>query len=372
MMEYRIYKKIVMRGVLNVSFVLLTTGIGSVVYCQPIDKSNNIEMIHQKFVFVDMHAHPDRFHRANVDRISQEELHRYRRGLMDVVVCCVSTDAAYQGGYIKRDGTRIERLPPGKDYTLQPGEAFAFTVDRLSRIYKTIEEGDAVLASSPSVVLEAKEQGQIGLIPALEGADGLEGKVENLHKLHRKGLRLLQLVHFRANELGYVQTRPYKAGGLTEFGKEVIKACNRQGIVVDLAHAHKQTTLDALKISKHPMIFSHTGVRALHEGDRTLSDEEIRAIAEKGGIIGIWPSSSFPTMKDMVRHIDYVRKLVGIDHVGIGSDLRGMRYTPEFGEEANFRAIAEALLEYGFTEEEAGKVMGGNFFRLWEEVSAQR
>lgn len=311
MIEYRIYKKTKIRDLLSVLIIFLTTGIGSVVYCQPIGKSDPLERIHQKFVFMDMHAHPDRFHRANVDRISQEELNRYRSGLMDVVVCCVSTDAAYQGGYIKRDGTRIDRLPPGKDYTLQPGEAFAFTVDRLSRIYNTIEEGDAVLASSPSVVLKAKEKSQIGLIPALEGADGLEGKVENLIKLHQKGLRLLQLVHFRANELGYVQTLPYKAGGLTEFGKEVVKECNRLGIVVDLAHAHKQTTLDALKISKHSMISSHTGVRALHEGDRYLSDEEIRA-------------------------------------------------------------IAEALLEYGFTEEEVGKVMGGNFFRLWEEVSGQR
>lgn len=372
MIEYKIYRKSMMRGVLNLLFVLLTLSMSSVVHCQPEGKGDPLENIHSRFVFVDMHAHPDRFHRANVDRIGQEELDRYRRGLMDVVVCCVSTDAAYQGGYIKRDGTRIDRLPPGKDYTLQPGEAFAFTVDRLSRIYKTIEEGDAVLASNPSVVLEAKEQGHIALIPALEGADGLEGNIKNLHKLHRKGLRLLQLVHFRANELGYVQTRPYKAGGLTAFGREVVRECNRLGIVVDLAHAHKQTTLDALKVSEHPMIFSHTGVRTLHEGDRYLSDEEIRAIAEKGGIIGIWPSSAFPTMKDMVRHIDYVRKLVGIDYVGIGSDLRGMRYTPEFGEEANFRAIAEALLEYGFTQEEVGKVMGGNFFRLWKEVSGQR
>ena len=142
------------------------------------------------------------------------------------------------------------------------------------------------------------------------------------------------------------------------------------GIIIDLAHAHKQTTMDALNISEHPIIFSHTGVKALHKGDRYLSDEEIRAIAAKGGIIGIWPSSSFPTLKEMVRHIDYVKRLVGIDHVGIGSDLRGMRYTPEFGEEANFRAIAEALIAYGYTDEEVGKVMGGNFFRLWKEVAS--
>ena len=330
-----------------------------------------VAKIHQSHVFVDMHAHPDRFHRVNIPRISREELDRYQRSLMDLVVCSISSDAAYQGGYIRRDGTEIKRLQRGKDYTIQPGDAFAFTQDRLDRILQTIREGDAVLASSPSDVLKARKQGSLALMAALEGADGLEGHLDSLRKLHSKGIRLLQLVHFRANELGFIQTRPYQAGRLTQFGKEVVEECNRLGIIIDLAHAHKQTTMDAVKISNHPVIFSHTGVKALHEGDRYLSDEEIRAIAGKGGIIGIWPSSSFRTMHEMVLHIDYVKKLVGIDHVGIGSDLRGMRVIPEFGEEANFRAIAEALLNYEYTDEEVGKVMGGNFFRLWKIVSGE-
>jgi membrane dipeptidase len=266
----------------------------------------------------------------------------------------------------------VERLSRGKDYPLQPGQAFKFTMDRIDRVLKTVEQSNTVLALTPDAALKAKSNSKLVLIPALEGADGLEGKIDNLYRLHKKGLRLLQLMHFRANEVGHIQTRPYKAGGLTEFGRQVVRECNRLGIIIDLAHAHKQTTLEALEISKHPIIFSHTGVKALHRGDRYLSDEEIRAIAAKGGIIGIWPSSSFPTMKDMVRHIDYVKKLVGINHVGIGSDLRGMRYTPEFGEEANFQAIASALIEHGYTDEEVGKVMGANFFRLWQEVNSIR
>ncbi|MCP4725891.1 MAG: hypothetical protein GY863_12685, partial [bacterium] len=89
-------------------------------------------------------------------------------------------------------------------------------------------------------------------------------------------------------------------------------------------------------------------------------------------IIGIWPTSSFQNMDEMIRHIDYVKVLVGIDHVGIGSDLRGMRYIPEFGEEANFRAIAEALIEFGYSKEDVGKVMGGNFFRVWQEITEEK
>jgi membrane dipeptidase len=316
-----------------------------------------------------MHAHPSRFHRDNVPRIQAEELARYRHALIDIVVCNISTDAVFSGGYVTRDGTEVKRgeLPRPKQ-----GEAFAFTLDRFVRITRTIEDGDAVLATSPEAVLEGKAQGRLALLAALEGGDGLEGRVENLRELYRRGLRLLQLVHFRANELGHIQTYPYSPGGLTPFGREAVHEANRLGIVIDLAHADTETIMDALKESSEPVLFSHTGVKALHDGDRYLTDAEIVAIASKGGVIGIWPNGeSSPTMEDMVRNIDYVKKLVGIDHVGIGSDLRGMAsYTSEFGEEANFQVIAEALLAHGYSDVDAGKVMGGNFFRVWQQVTA--
>ena len=327
-----------------------------------------IDQIHRRFVFADIHAHPSRFHRANEPRVGLDEIARYQRGSMDVVVSNISTDAAYSGNYVEPDGTRIDR---GR-YRPQHGEPFAFTLDRMARILKTVEDGDAVLALHPAAVLDAKRQGQLALLPALEGADGLEGKIENLRELHEKGLRLLQFVHFRANELGHIQTYPYSPGGLTPFGRQVVEECNRLGIIVDLAHANTQTIMDVLELSRHPVIFSHTGVKALHDGDRYVTDDEIRAIAAAGGVIGIWPNgSAIPHMEDMIRHIDHVKQLVGVDHVGIGSDLRGMgSYTEGFGEEANFRAIAAALLERGYADEEVGKIMGGNFFRVWQAVSS--
>jgi membrane dipeptidase len=324
-------------------------------------------------VFADTHAHPSRFHRANVPKIEIEEIARYQRSLIDVVVCCISTDAIYTGNYIERDGRRIEggnRIGRKDGHRPVPGEPFAFTLDRLDRILKSIESGDAVLAASPSAVVGARKKGKLALLPALEGGDGLEASIENLEKLYDKGLRLLQPVHFRANALGHIQTYPYSPGGLTAFGKEAVAACNRLGIIIDLAHANTETIKDTLAISKHPVLFSHTECKALEEGDRHLTDDEIRSIASKGGLIGIWPSgSTLPRMEDLVRHIDHVTRLVGVDHVSIGSDLRGMSsYTEGFGEEADFLAIAEALLDKGYTDEEVGKVMGGNFMRVWKEV----
>jgi membrane dipeptidase len=329
-----------------------------------------VEAIHERVVFADIHAHPSRFHRGTVDRIDKEEIARYRRGLIDLVVCNVSSDAAYQGGYTRRDGTDVKRLQGNDTYALKAGEAFAFTLDRLERVLKTIASGDAALASSPDAVLAAKRQGKLALLPALEGADGLEGSLDNLRELHRRGVRLVQLVHFVDNALGSNQTPPHDDRGLTQFGREVIRESNRLGILVDLAHANTRTITDALETSTQPILFSHTGAKALHAGDRYLTDDEIRAIAAKGGLIGIWPAAVFETAAGMVRHIDHVKRLAGVDHIAIGSDLRGMSYFPAFGEEANFRAIIDGLVDGGYTDEEIGKIMGGNFFRVWQQVSA--
>jgi membrane dipeptidase len=333
------------------------------------ERDRRAEAIHARFVFADIHAHPSRFHRANVDRIDAEEIARYRRGLIDVVVCNVSSDAAYQGGYVRRDGTSVPRLRGNDVHPMQPGDAFAFTLDRLDRVLETIEAGDAALASTPDAVLEAKRRGQLALLPALEGADGLEGRLDNLRELHRRGLRLLQLVHFLDNNLGSNQTAPYDDGGLTAFGRDVVREANRLGIIVDLAHANTHTIMDALEVSNQPIVFSHTGAKALHDGDRYLTDEEIRAIAAKGGLIGIWPAAVMETASGMVRHIEHVKRLVGVDHIAIASDLRGMSYFDAFGEDANFRAIVDGLIDAGYADDEIGRIMGGNFFRLWQQVS---
>ena len=216
--------------------------------------------------------------------------------------------------------------------------------------------------------MRAKREGKVAIMPALEGADGLEGKLENLRELHRRGLRLLQIMHFLDNNLGSNQIPPYEDRGLSDLGKDMVREANRLGIIVDLAHANTRTIMDALATSTQPIIFSHTGAKALYQGDRYLTDDEIRAIAAKGGLIGIWPTAVFRDIPGMVRHIDHVKKLSGIDHISIASDLRGMNYLPAFGEEANFRAIAEGLMDAGYSDDDIGKVMGGNFFRVWQQV----
>ena len=323
--------------------------------------------IAQDALWADLHAHPSRFHRSNIPRILDDEIANYLENGINVVVCNISTDTPYRGGYVLPDGTEIDwgnRRPA-------PDEPWTHTLNRMKLLARTAEEGNAIFVRSPDDVARAAQAGKLGLIPALEGADGLQGDIEKLRELHRLGVGLVQLVHFRANELGHIQTWPYTPGGLTPFGEQVVREANELGIIVDLAHANAETIADALAVSEDPMLFSHTGARVFDDGDRALADAEITAIAAKGGVIGIWPNgSSVPRLTDMVRHIDHIKNLVGVEHVGIGSDLRGMgSYTDGFGEEARFLGIAEALGESGYSEEDVNAVMGGNFMRVLAEVT---
>jgi membrane dipeptidase len=170
-----------------------------------------------------------------------------------------------------------------------------------------------------------------------------------------------------------MQTWPYSPGGLTEFGREVVRESNRLGIIIDLAHANHETMMDVLELSEHPVIFSHGGVREYTDHDRAVTDDEIRAIAGQGGVIGIWPHGRhISDVAEMVDYIEHVIRVGGIDHVGIGSDLRGIsRYVVGFDEEARFHAIASELLNREYSAQDVGKVMGGNFFRVWQAVTGE-
>jgi membrane dipeptidase len=323
--------------------------------------------IAERYVLADMHSHPSRFHRSNVETISPEEIGLYKANGMDVLVANISSDMAFSGGYVNRDGTEVERGP----HRPEPGEAFALAADRLRRLQETFDEGIAVFAADPAAALAAKAAAEVAVIPALEGADGLEGDINNLLLMYADGLRLIQLVHFRANELGHIQTYPYSPGGLTDFGRQVVKEANRLGIVIDLAHANTETIMDVLDVSADPVIFSHGGLKAIHDQDRALTDSEVRSIAAAGGVVGIWPNgSTVPDVAAMVDLIDHVIDVAGVDHVGIGSDLRGMSsYADGFDETAEFRAIAQELMRRERSDEEIGKIMGGNFFRVWQAVA---
>ncbi len=225
------------------------------------------------------------------------------------------------------------------------------------------------------------------IIQSTEGAQFLEGRLERVEEAYKRGLRHLQLLHERDDlvaPLGDVYTAAPHLGGLTAFGAQVIKECNRLGMVVDLAHGTDETVRAALKVATEPLIVSHTGLSEGGPGtvsadmQRRLIDKDVaRAVAAAGGVVGVWWRLS-ATTGEYVASIRSMVDAVGVDHVGIGTDSDltasyALPYTNQIwpGENGGFfRAVAGEMLNRGFAPAEIGKIGGGNFCRIFAKVTA--
>lgn len=203
---------------------------------------------------------------------------------------------------------------------------------------------------------------------ALEGVQPIAGKWENFFRLYKAGYRMMGLTHFFDNQVAGSAHGEQKHG-LTPFGKQLIPAMESLGIVVDLAHASAQTIDEVLSIASKPVVVSHTGVKGTCDTARNLSDNQIRAIARNGGLIGIgyWSQAVCDiTPKGVVAAIKYVADLVGSQHVGLGSDYDGAVKTAFDVSEVSY--LTEALLQQGFSEGDIRRIMGGNILRLLRET----
>lgn len=219
-------------------------------------------------------------------------------------------------------------------------------------------ELDALLAA------RAAGQKAVGGLLSIEGLQNMEGKLENLDRLYSAGFRMAGLVHFFDNELAG-SMHGEKKGGLTPLGRQTIARMEQLGMIVDIAHSSHATVAEVLKIARRPVVSSHGGVQAVCKVNRNLSDAEIRGVAKTGGVVGIgyWDAAICGTEPEKVAAaIAHVRDLVGIDHVGLGSDFDGA-VTTGF-DTAQLVYVTQALVDRGFTPEEIGKVMGGNVLRV--------
>ncbi len=203
---------------------------------------------------------------------------------------------------------------------------------------------------------------------SIEGAQVLEGSLENVDALFKAGFRMMSPTHFFDNDMSG-SAHGVKKYGLTDKGRTMIRLMEEKGMIIDLAHASPRTIDDILSMSARPMVVSHTGVRGVCPGVRNISDRHIKLIAEKGGVIGIGYFSTAicgESIADIVRSIRYVVKRAGVRHVGLGSDYDGLVYAPF--DTTGMAYLADALLKAGFSEDEVGLIMGGNVLRLLRET----
>jgi membrane dipeptidase len=262
--------------------------------------------------------------------------------------------------------------------------------------------GRLVHVLSASDIERAKSEGKLGVIFGCQSASILMGDIAMMPIFHRLGLRILQLTYSERNQLGDGCYEKNELG-LTEFGAQVVNECNRLGVLVDLSHVGKRTSLEAIEASTRPCAFTHANAQTLTDNPRNMTDEQIRAVSAKGGVIGCVPysplcaleSGTQPSLQtDFMRHVDYIVNLAGIDHVGVGTDIfagrsrviwesqSGRKYFPgkapsfrydqrhlvDFPDHSAFPRLTEALLRQGYSDEDTRKILGGNFMRLFKEV----
>ncbi|MFT4566256.1 MAG: membrane dipeptidase [Saprospiraceae bacterium] len=208
----------------------------------------------------------------------------------------------------------------------------------------------------------------VGGMLSIEGLHALEGKLENLEVLYKKGYRMMGLVHFFDNEVGG-SSAGANQGGLTPFGRQVIKRMDELGIIIDLAHASPTLISEVLELTSSPCVVSHTGVRGQFETPRNLSDNHLSSIAKNGGMIGIgfWDGAvGNPNPSNIVKAMKYAVSISGINHICLGSDWDGG--TKTYFDAANLWVLTKAMREGGFSDDEISKIMGGNQLRFLSEA----
>ena len=247
----------------------------------------------------------------------------------------------------------------------------------------------------------AKKNGKKGILLNFQSMQHIDIDINLVELYYMQGIRVMQLTYNSKNPVGTGCTAR-RDRGLTEFGIDVVHKMNELGIVVDVSHCGAQTSMDAVNNSKDPIIASHTFSKKLYEHDRGKTDEFLHAIAEKGGYVGVLAVPGFlttnqkTTIDDWLDHVDYIVKLIGIDHVGIGSDYYGfsvpdnlaikigefmevLGFRPEhrasfldkmkgFENYVQFPNLINGLIERGYSDQEIGKIAGSNFLKLFKRV----
>jgi membrane dipeptidase len=233
------------------------------------------------------------------------------------------------------------------------------------------------LALDASDVERVFASGRIASLLGMEGGHAIENSLGALRAFHALGVRYMTLTHNGTLDWADAGSDEHRHGGLTEFGKEVVREMNRLGMLVDLAHTSPETMNDALDVSEAPVIWSHAGARGVTEHTRNVPDQVLRRLPDNGGVVMVVFYPPFistrgeATLSDVADHIDHVASLAGVDHVGIGSDFDGIGEVPRSLEDVStFPVLFAELSRRGWSESDLGKLAGENVLRVMREAEA--
>lgn len=233
------------------------------------------------------------------------------------------------------------------------------------------------LAGDASAVERIFASGKIASMLGIEGGHAIENSLGALRAFYSMGVRYMTLTHNGTLDWADAANDEHRHGGLTAFGREVVREMNRLGMLVDLSHTSAETMNDALDVSDAPVMWSHAAARGVRDHPRNVPDQVLRRLPDNGGIVMVTFVPSFvsatdaATLADVADHIDHIANLAGVDHVGIGSDFDGIDSTPVGLEDVStFPALFAELSRRGWSEDEMAKVAGENVLRVMREAEA--
>ena len=309
-------------------------------------------------MIIDMHTHAGRPNRTGP--VDQAVLATMAPSGVGAAVVSAIADLPM----IRRNPT-TKRLEKVRDP--EPGECLEAVNDYLT----SFEAAGTRIAREPDEI----RSGDPALVLAVEGCDFLEGNLDRLDALEARGVRSIQLTHYLVNETGDIQTAPPVHGGLTRFGAEAVRRMNRIGIIVDVAHCSEATVAGVIDATSKPILCTHANLKepGHPDGDhpRYISSDYARMVVDTGGVIGAWIAVLWQEkLPGMIRHLFRLIDAVGIDHVGIGTDLPAGAARTEMPDFSRHAEIAEALRSRGMTEDEVAKICAGNWLRVFRAARA--
>ena len=293
------------------------------------------------------------------DDVALVDLHKMSEGLLDA-----TTMVAYipQG---ERDDESLEQAAEKADALLD--WVAAAVADNAAHV---------ALCCSPDELYRAKTQGKRAIMLGVENGYAIGRDLSGIERLRRRGVVYMTLCHNGDNDICDSARGNAEHGGLSAFGREVVREMNRVGMMVDLSHAAESTFWKVLECSGKPVVCSHSSCRALCDHPRNLTDEQMRALAAKGGVVQVTMYSGFlrkegeATLDDFLAHLQYAIDVAGIDHVGIGTDFDGDGKVIGCSSASQLRNVTRELLRRGFSAADIEKIWGGNWLRVMRDVQA--
>ena len=246
-------------------------------------------------------------------------------------------------------------------------------LDQLEDMVKAHPEHVA-LARTPDDLYRLKKEGRKAIMMGVENGYALGRDLGNVKRLRDRGVVYLTLCHNGDNDICDSCRGKAEHGGLSDFGRSVVKEMNRVGMLVDMSHAAESSFWDALELSSAPIVCSHSCCRALCDHPRNLTDEQMKALAQKGGVMQVTLYGGFlrkegqATLRDVLRHINHAVQVMGIDHVGIGTDFDGDGGVPGVASACELPNLTRELIREGYSVDDLRKLWGENFLRTMRKV----